>query len=659
MALSNVGIKFSVQAEGLNILRDMNRETASFHQSLRNLGSVGVAGFALREIYQLGKQVASAAMEAQDKELFFARTMQDNLPAASRAAEELSEKFGDTRDNIQQMMATGMGLARTLDIDQAKSLEMAKGVAQMSYQFAHFWSISPAEAFAAMESGLTGNSKALKRYGIDVSDTAVQQFALNKGWIEQDDVLSAAGEAYIRLKIEQEAVNKLTETQTGGVKSLREEWREFSGHLKANVEPAMVGTANGLAKMLAGVNAYQDAWKKAGKPTENAGPGFMGVGTMANLYSNLPMPGGPKIESGGSSQTQIHSPPMFPTPEMVNADRLRRLQPLSDSLSLFYGYDDKPAGILDEAKTAENRRNAEAEEKRKQKRAEDEAAALASRQLHAQESMLKGMNKNDQQYWYLRKQLIGEDYEQYSKIFNRETQLMEDWKKRQEELLGREQAYFGNDFGKGFAARTAEMKEELWSLGKAGAETATMLRDGFADAWTDALFEGKDFGDQIKAMLRDIAKEMFRQMVARQITTQAVNWGQVAATSIAGAFASGGSGVVAASATGNVFGPSGRIRAFADGGLTTGPTYFRDAAGGNNVMGEKGTEGVLPLDRGPDNKLGVRAYGGRSEKLLEQILGALQSRSSGPAVIDEESLNAWARSKSGIREIVTVVRRNG
>ncbi|MDQ2092535.1 phage tail tape measure protein [Rhodalgimonas zhirmunskyi] len=53
----------------------------------------------------------------------------------------------------------------------------------------------------------------------------------------------------------------------------------------------------------------------------------------------------------------------------------------------------------------------------------------------------------------------------------------------------------------------------------------------------------------------------------------------------------------------------GRVMPFADGGVVSQPTYF-PMRGGAGLMGEAGPEAIMPLTRGSDGKLGVRAAGG-------------------------------------------------
>jgi phage-related minor tail protein len=56
-------------------------------------------------------------------------------------------------------------------------------------------------------------------------------------------------------------------------------------------------------------------------------------------------------------------------------------------------------------------------------------------------------------------------------------------------------------------------------------------------------------------------------------------------------------------------GASGRVTPFASGGVVSAPTYF-PMDGEMGLMGEAGSEAILPLKRGADGALGVTASGG-------------------------------------------------
>ncbi|MBZ9600419.1 phage tail tape measure protein [Phyllobacterium chamaecytisi] len=57
--------------------------------------------------------------------------------------------------------------------------------------------------------------------------------------------------------------------------------------------------------------------------------------------------------------------------------------------------------------------------------------------------------------------------------------------------------------------------------------------------------------------------------------------------------------------------PADRPTFFAKGGVVSNPTYF-NAGGSLGVMGEAGTEAIMPLTRGADGRLGVATQGGAS-----------------------------------------------
>src|SRR4051794_35342594 len=71
-----------------------------------------------------------------------------------------------------------------------------------------------------------------------------------------------------------------------------------------------------------------------------------------------------------------------------------------------------------------------------------------------------------------------------------------------------------------------------------------------------------------------------------------------------------GDGDATALAKGGVI-ARGQVMPFAKGGVVAAPTYF-PLARGMGLMGEAGSEAVMPLARGPDGRLGVSAAGERA-----------------------------------------------
>lgn len=62
----------------------------------------------------------------------------------------------------------------------------------------------------------------------------------------------------------------------------------------------------------------------------------------------------------------------------------------------------------------------------------------------------------------------------------------------------------------------------------------------------------------------------------------------------------------------------GRLTAFAKGGVVDGATMF-PMRGGTGLMGEAGPEAIMPLTRGADGSLGVKAQGGQAVNVTMNI----------------------------------------
>lgn len=138
-------------------------------------------------------------------------------------------------------------------------------------------------------------------------------------------------------------------------------------------------------------------------------------------------------------------------------------------------------------------------------------------------------------------------------------------------------------------------------------QAAGEMKSAFQSAFTSLVTGAASF----KEALRQLA-----QQLAQMLANSAFN-------SIWSALVGGGSGGTGTLglpmpfAKGGVF-QGGRVAAFAKGGVVAGATAFA-MQGGLGVMGEAGPEAIMPLSRGADGKLGVKAQGGGVVHVLVEM----------------------------------------
>ncbi|MEM9780858.1 MAG: phage tail tape measure protein [Pseudomonadota bacterium] len=163
----------------------------------------------------------------------------------------------------------------------------------------------------------------------------------------------------------------------------------------------------------------------------------------------------------------------------------------------------------------------------------------------------------------------------------------------------------------GLASELSEAARQMRELDGGALRLSRSLSGSLRRAFDSAVFGGSQLGDVMRGLARSVAGQAL----------------DAALKPVQGALGQGVAGAVGAlgGAVGSLFGfasggamSSGRVRAFARGGVVNGPTMF-PMRNGVGLMGEAGPEAIMPLSRGPDGRLGVRAVsggGGRSQVIV-------------------------------------------
>ncbi|MDU8911066.1 phage tail tape measure protein [Aestuariicoccus sp. MJ-SS9] len=146
------------------------------------------------------------------------------------------------------------------------------------------------------------------------------------------------------------------------------------------------------------------------------------------------------------------------------------------------------------------------------------------------------------------------------------------------------------------------------ATGKKMSKLDNTLSSGVSKAIDGVVLDGMKLSDA----LRVVANSMINATYKAAVKPMSDHFGSLLATGLGAffgeftPFAKGGSFV------------QGRVMPFANGGIVSGPTTF-PMRGGTGLMGEAGPEAIMPLSRGADGKLGVRAAGGRNVTVVMNI----------------------------------------
>ena len=149
------------------------------------------------------------------------------------------------------------------------------------------------------------------------------------------------------------------------------------------------------------------------------------------------------------------------------------------------------------------------------------------------------------------------------------------------------------------------------SLRDAGRDATGMSRSlssSIGRAFEGLVFDGKKLSETLAGVSRSLSSSALSQALGpvQKSIGSALSGGLQAVLGGLSPFAKGAAF------------SSGRVAAFARGGVVDGPTHF-PMRGGVGLMGEAGPEAIMPLARGADGRLGVRGGGGGAVSVTMHI----------------------------------------
>ena len=150
-----------------------------------------------------------------------------------------------------------------------------------------------------------------------------------------------------------------------------------------------------------------------------------------------------------------------------------------------------------------------------------------------------------------------------------------------------------------FRGEIEDMSTSLSSASRKAGSLSKSVGSSLKSAFDGLIVDGDNLSDVMSSLGRSVATKAYNSAVT-PVTT-----------ALGGVVESGVKSLVSGLmpfAHGGAF-SGGKVRAFANGGVVSGPTSF-PMRGGMGLMGEAGPEAIMPLARGADGRLGVRAAGG-------------------------------------------------
>jgi|GEM_PF-3558715 len=185
----------------------VNKKFTQIGEGMKNLGTK-MSLFLTAPLTLVGRKAIQMASDVVESENLFEVSMGSMGKAARQWSIDLSKALGLNQYEVRKTLATFNVMLGSMGFSEEAAYSMAKGLTQLSYDMSSFYNLKPEQAFEKLQSGISGEIEPLKQLGILVSDTIIQQWALQHGWIREGQQLSENQKILARYNVIMEATRK-------------------------------------------------------------------------------------------------------------------------------------------------------------------------------------------------------------------------------------------------------------------------------------------------------------------------------------------------------------------------------------------------------------------------------------------------------------------
>ena len=178
--------------------------------SLSLIKKIGVGAAVLHvanKIKDLGKFAIESASKMDELANITQQVFESSTKEIEQWAKTIDKEIGRSIYQMQNFASIYGSMFKGAGFDTSFFKKISKDLATFTADFSSFFNVTDDEAFTAIKGALTGETEALKRYGLILNDTTMAEYALSQGIKEKWQNLDTATKMQLRY-------NKLMEMTT-------------------------------------------------------------------------------------------------------------------------------------------------------------------------------------------------------------------------------------------------------------------------------------------------------------------------------------------------------------------------------------------------------------------------------------------------------------
>ena len=238
-AVDNSGLQ-----SGLNQTKSI---VSGFKGTVAKLGKAAIAAVSIGAIVNFGKQAIELGSNIAEVQNVVDTAFGDMAYKIEEFAGSAVKNFGMSKLTAKQTASSYMAMAKGMNFAGDKASDMALQLTGLAGDMSSFYNITQEEAKTALSSVFTGETETLKRYGILLTETNLQEYARQQGIGKSITKMNQQEKVLLRYNY----VLNATRLATGDFVRTQDSWANQTRILSEQWKELMSIIGQGLIQILA------------------------------------------------------------------------------------------------------------------------------------------------------------------------------------------------------------------------------------------------------------------------------------------------------------------------------------------------------------------------------------------------------------------------
>lgn len=171
-----------VQAKTAQVTNRIERQTARIANSWKRVGAILASVLSIAAIVAFGKSCIELGSNLTEVQNVVDVTFGSMSGRVNEFAKDAAKSFGLSETMAKKYMGTYGAMAKSFGITGKAGYDMSAAITGLTGDVASFYNLSQDEAYTKLKSIFTGETESLKDLGVVMTQTALDQYALNNGF---------------------------------------------------------------------------------------------------------------------------------------------------------------------------------------------------------------------------------------------------------------------------------------------------------------------------------------------------------------------------------------------------------------------------------------------------------------------------------------------